>query len=103
MLIKQELINKIKDYFGEDVAEMVFAVTDELGRNRKERKVKTYPKIAANPEAIILKLADRIANIEHGGKIDMYKKEHGNFVGWLGGASQKDTQAMWEHLERLLK
>lgn len=93
--------NKIKVYFGEDVAEMVFAVTDELGRNRKERKRKTYPKIAANPDATVIKLADRIANIEHGGKIDMYRKEYEEFKSAL---YQPDRVAkpLWDHLESLL-
>ena len=57
--------NDIKNQFGEDIAEIVYAVTDELGRNRKERKAKTYPKIRANPDAIIIKLADRIANVRN--------------------------------------
>ena len=39
-------------------------VTDEPGATRKERKLKTYPKIATDAEAIVLKLADRIANVE---------------------------------------
>ena len=37
--------NDIKKAFGFIIAEIVFAVTDELGRNRDERKAKTYPKI----------------------------------------------------------
>ena len=40
--------NDIKKAFGEEIAEIVYAVTDELGRNRLERKQKTYPKIRAN-------------------------------------------------------
>lgn len=45
-------------------AEIVYAVTNEMGRNRKERHDKTYPKIRANQDAITLKLADRYANTE---------------------------------------
>ena len=94
--------NKIKNYFGEEIAEIVYCVTDELGRDRKEKKAKTLPKIAANPDAIIIKLADRIANIEHGGKIDMYADEYYEFKFAL---YRKDTPAepMWKHLESLLK
>ncbi len=36
--------NDLKKAFGEEVAEIVYCVTDELGRKRKERKEKTYPK-----------------------------------------------------------
>lgn len=71
--------NDIRGYFGKEVAEIVYCVTDELGRNRKERKIKTLPKTRSNPDAIIVKLADRIANIRHGGKIDMYANEFDEF------------------------
>lgn len=54
--------NDIKKAFGEEIAEIVYAVTDELGRNRKERKSKTYPKIRANWKATVVKICDRIAN-----------------------------------------
>ena len=94
--------NKIMKYFGEEVAEIVFCVTDELGRNRKERKAKTYPKIAQNQDAVIIKLADRIANIEHGGKIDMYAEEYFDFKFALYTKSEV-AEPLWEHLESLLK
>jgi (p)ppGpp synthase/HD superfamily hydrolase len=94
--------NDIKKHFGVDVAEMVYCVTDELGRNRKEKKEKTLPKTASNPDAIILKLADRIANIQHGGKIDMYLKEYNEFKGALFLNTPKDGKAMWDHLDVLL-
>lgn len=77
--------NDIRKHFGFQIAEMVYAVTDELGRNRKERKAKTYPKIRANTDAVAIKLADRIANMEHGlateNKLSsMYQAEHKEFV-----------------------
>jgi|AntAceMinimDraft_12_1070368.scaffolds.fasta_scaffold37445_3 (p)ppGpp synthase/HD superfamily hydrolase len=53
----------IKKAFGEGLTEIVSAVTDELGRNRKERKQKTYPKIIANSKATVVKVCDRIANV----------------------------------------
>lgn len=76
--------NDVRDRFGEEVAELVYAVTSELGRNRKERNAKTYPKlIGAGQLALTLKLADRIANVEYGmangGKNDMYAKEFSGF------------------------
>lgn len=95
--------NDIKKHFGFQVAEMVYCVTDEMGRDRKEKKEKTLPKTASNPDAIILKLGDRIANIEHGGKIDMYAKEYQSFKGALYLNTPEDGKAMWEYLETLLK
>ena len=95
--------NKVKRTYGLEVAEMVYCVTDELGRDRDEKKAKTLPKTASNPDAIIIKLADRIANIEHGGKVDMYAKEFGQFKGALGLNTPKGAEQMWDHLEKLLK
>lgn len=107
--------NDIKKKFGEDVAELVYAVTSELGRNRAERNKKTYPKIYGNYQATALKLADRIANVEYGfangGKQDMYAKEYPDFymnlhctaldgVNWPENDNRVDL--MWQHLSRLL-
>lgn len=76
--------NDLLKAFGEEVAEIVYAVTDELGRNRLERKSKTYPKIRANWKAAAVKICDRIANIQHSKEytpklLEMYKKEHQDF------------------------
>ena len=118
--------NDVKKATNEVVAELVFAVTDELGRNRKERAAKTYPKIAGNIGATVLKLADRIANIENGNvegghQFQMYRKEYRHFrevlhVGpsqsgnvavlnetWLGESADLHISKMWEHLDRMLK
>lgn len=95
--------NKVKRHFGFVVAEMVYCVTDELGRDRAEKKLKTLPKTASNPDSIILKLADRIANIEHGGKVDMYASEYEQFRGFLFANTPEQGKPMWAHLEKLLK
>jgi (p)ppGpp synthase/HD superfamily hydrolase len=90
--------------FGPEVAELVYAVTDELGRNRGERHAKTYPKIRELPQAVTLKLADRIANVEHSiytmdvGKLSMYRREHQEFHEALGAHG---PARMWEELEIL--
>lgn len=101
--------NDIKARFGVEVAELVYAVTDERGRNRKERHAKTYPKIkAAGIKATQLKLADRIANVEYGsangGKAAMYREEQAEFeegIRTLEGEPIVTTR-MWEHLRRVL-
>jgi (p)ppGpp synthase/HD superfamily hydrolase len=109
----------IKKLFGEEIAEIVYAVTDELGRNRKERKGKVYPKIRQNPKALIIKLADRIANIEHSlrmgsSQLKMYLiKEHDEFENAL--KAEKDeaefifayqypwAEGLWDRLERVVE
>ena len=91
--------------FGHRVAEGVYAMTDELGRNRKERHEKTYPKLADNRDAILVKLADRIANVTHSGvekpsMRNMYKKEYKKFRETLH--SEDLGQNLWATLDELL-
>lgn len=95
----------LKKVFGEEVAELVFCMSDEMGRNRKEKKAKTYPKIRSNPGAVILKVADRIANAEFSTEqkspqADMYRKEYNDFEYNLRIHNQIDL--MWEHLKHIL-
>jgi len=98
--------SKIKRYFGEKVAEMVLAVTDEIGRNRKEKKTRTLAKIAGNEDATILKLADRIANVEFGkefgGKVDMYRKEYRAFRQALYNLDHSRACPLWRDLDVLM-
>lgn len=80
--------NDLKEEFGKEVAEIVYCVTDELGRNRFERKIKTYPKIKSNLRSTIVKIADRIANIEnakktHNRMFDIYVNEQHEFYSGL--------------------
>lgn len=87
--------NDIKRAFGEYVAEAVYCVTDELGRNRRERKEKTYPKIKSNHSAVVVKICDRIANIEHSKVYDshmykMYLKESSQFYDSLYSKDQPE-------------
>jgi (p)ppGpp synthase/HD superfamily hydrolase len=99
----------IQNLFGADVLALVQAVTNEPGANRKERHLKTYPKIRKAGEwAMMLKLADRIANVSAsladtaGGKIGMYRKEHASFKEALFTPSNPTIQAMWTHLDNLM-
>jgi len=95
----------IKKEFGTEIAEIIYCITDEIGRNRKEKKEKTYPKTRSNPKSVILKVADRIANAEFSvtqdsGHADMYRKEFAEFQYELRIYRQIDD--MWAHLEKVL-
>lgn len=107
--------NDIKKEFGEDIAELVYAVTDELGRNRKERKERTYPKIKGNPKAIAVKLCDRIANVREAkisfnksfGSSDskmykLYKQEHLEFYDTLYDSGDDFNGYAWITLIRII-
>jgi (p)ppGpp synthase/HD superfamily hydrolase len=99
----------IKNLCGEEVAEMIFCVTGELGRNRKERKAKTYPKILANTDALAVKLCDRIANLEQSlldenlNLVTMYLNEHKEFKEALFKNNVDEAVLkLWTKLENLV-
>lgn len=96
-------LKDIVEMFGQEVADLVAAVTNEPGENRKIRHALTYPKTRAGGElAVRLKLADRIANVEAGGKlVQMYKKEYEDFKRAL--YTPGENEEMWAYLDTLLK
>ncbi len=95
-------LKEISEMFGDRVAELVGAVTNEPGPNRKVRAALTYPKIRSVKDAVVLKLADRIANVLQGGKLtEMYAKEYDDFKRAL--YTPGEAEKMWIHLDSLLK
>lgn len=95
-------LKEVEEMFGSRVASLVGAVTNESGPNRKIRAALTYPKIRECSGAVALKLADRIANVENGGKlVAMYKKEYEDFR--RGLHSQGEYSPMWDHLDSLME
>ena len=89
------------------VRDIVHAVTDGEGKNRKERKKASYKKMAENPEAINIKIADRISNVESCINQDetdlfsMYQKEMPIFEENLREYGGKEE--MWNHLNELME
>lgn len=95
-------LKEIEELFGDRVAELVGAVTNEPGANRKIRAALTYPKIRACKGAVGLKLADRIANVKRmGAQFKMYQKEYEDFKRAL--YSPGEYEDMWAHLDKLMK
>ncbi len=90
----------------QEVAEMVFAVTDEPGENRKERKEKTYIKLAKTEKGIAVKLCDRIANLRQSiwdnniRLIKMYLNEQSDFKEKLFRKDHSLCLPLWKELER---
>lgn len=99
-------LQQLEFAFGRRVSDLVHRVTNEPGKNRKERHALTYPKIQASDDAITLKLADRIANVEHSvytrdaGKLKMYSKEYEGFREKLYKPGTHDK--MWRHLDFMI-
>ena len=70
--------------FGETVAEIVFACTNEKGRTRKERQnFRYYKGIRETKYAPFIKACDRLANIE-------YSKKTGSKLFWMYQRELKD-------------
>lgn len=96
----------VRDEFGSKIARTVLAVTNQPGKNRRERATHTYPKImAAGRDAVAVKLADRIANTEHSLKhnhrmFSMYRKEYPKFRKAL--RIPGELKKMWARLDVMM-
>jgi len=100
--------------FGKFIADLVFAVTNEGSYTRAEQLEAVYGKIQANRDALVIKLADRIANTEASVKLHFtkpgsknymgkYIEEYPRFKGAMWGWSQymNELKPFWEHLDNL--
>lgn len=82
--------NDCVEHLGREVAEIIYAVTNNKGRNREERAdAKFYYEMRFVPGATFVKLCDRIANIQYskmtGSRMyDMYREEKGEFIKRIG-------------------
>lgn len=78
--------NDCKQVLGEFVADIIYAVSNEKGKNRKERaNDKYYEGIRNTRYAGFVKMCDRIANVQYskmtGSKMfEMYQKENVEFL-----------------------
>ena len=96
---------EIAALFGDDVAALVEAVTGR-GQNRKARIANAYGKIEAMPEALYLKLADRIANVEASARskpdlLAMYQREQEGFEAMIWRAGMARAPLAQRMLDRL--
>lgn len=83
--------NDVVKVLGKNVADIIYAVTNEKGRNRAERaNSKYYEGIRNTDGAVFVKLCDRIANLQYstitGSNMkDRYSKENPHFTRELLG------------------
>lgn len=79
----------VRKIAGQNVADIVYAVTNEKGKNRFERaNEKYYEEIKKITWAKYVKLCDRLANVSYSNetrsqKLNMYKQDHEKFVSSL--------------------
>lgn len=85
----------ISEAFGDRVARLVWAVTG--GGDRESHVASIHRKIAAYPDAAVVKLADRIANVESCRRGDRhslrYSREHATFEATI---RQHVPAVMWK-------
>jgi len=102
-------IEEIYAEFGNRIGDLVDALTDGPGKTRVEKKQKPYATIPNVDGAVIVKLADRIANVRHtvadskpdaGRYYETYKREHSGFCKALG--KKGEATEMWNMLDNLL-
>ena len=101
-------IEEVRAKFGYVVAQLVHAVTNEPGKNRIEKAERTLPKIlVSGPQAVALKLCDRIANVEacingqgNPKLFRMYFNEYTRFQELLDRQSDVANAALWDRLDR---
>jgi (p)ppGpp synthase/HD superfamily hydrolase len=90
--------------FGFEVADIIYRVSNERGRDRKERNFKTYPKIWRNQFAIFVKLCDRIANTTNSKNTghSMYRKYKTEYPVFRYALKINGTYTeIWEELDKL--
>jgi len=91
--------------FGVEVADLVYALTNELGKTRSDIVKRTYPKIRDHGDlAIFVKLCDRIANTEASLRDGNEKYRSLYFLEYFYFKQALKTDAwdiMWLHLDSL--
>lgn len=102
--------NEVRENLGFETANIIYALTNEKGRNRKERaNDKYYKGIRETEYAAFVKLCDRIANVEYSkitnsSMFEMYKEENDSFMqklGYIKGNEHK-LEEMFKYLINLL-
>ena len=100
--------NDLKKDFGIDIAEIVFCLTNDKGRTRKERAGDNYyGQIALNNAARFVKICDRIANATYSKEnqsrmLDVSRKENDYFLSKLNYYNDP-LQPMFNELNEILK
>lgn len=104
-------LEEVASTFGSAVARCVALLTDQPGANRKERKAKTYARLAQvqghDELALIVKAADRLANVracveDRNDRLwCVYRDEHAAFrsAAYRPGL----CEPLWPELDALLK
>jgi (p)ppGpp synthase/HD superfamily hydrolase len=101
----RQTYNDVKTAIGEQAADIVYALTNEKGKNRKARaNEKYYSEMKLVPGAVFVKLCDRLSNIIHSvssksSMLQAYRKEHDFFTQMLFDGHYPE---LWEEMNKYL-
>lgn len=101
----RQTYNDVRKEIGKNAADIVYALTNEKGKTRKERaNQKYYTEMKQTPFAVYVKLCDRMANVQHAvetahSMLQAYKKEHAEFKAALYNGEYSE---MWWALDAAL-
>lgn len=106
-------IDEIDERFGFAIANLVYAVSKPKGKSRREAEDEYYRQIRAARDAVVIKLADRIANVRNAWETQntvlfMYFQEYKKFRSELKGKSpmsennKRAAKLMWKELDALM-
>jgi orotate phosphoribosyltransferase len=100
----------LRERFPASVVDLVDACTDGPGKNRRERKERPMTLIPTIENGVVVKLADRIANVERCKRqqnhdlLKMYRREHEAFEERLRNSPASfDTTRLWERLDEAVE
>lgn len=101
---------EIREHFGRLIADCVSLLTDPPGANRADRKARAYAKLAgvsgANEVALVVKAADRLANVrcclidDRRALHKLYRREHPAFR--QAAYREGLCDSLWTELDTLL-
>lgn len=100
--------NDVKSVLGYQVAELIYAMTEEKGKNRKERlNEKYYQGLKDTKYGVFIKLCDVISNVEYSkmsgsSMIEMYRKEFDYFTEQIGYNENFHYKDMYDYLKSIL-
>lgn len=94
----------VEHRFGAVIAEVIYLLADEKGRDRAEKNAKTWPEIRKNDVARVVKLCDRIFNMEtslsnRARQLDRYVSEYYGFRTAL--CLEGEHKELWDYLDKL--
>lgn len=105
--------NDCKEHLGPEAADIIYAVSNEKGKNRAERaNERYYNGIKETKGATFVKMCDRIANVQYSKMtqsrmFEMYKKENDSFIYSMFDDAPEDLyerfEPMIEYLGNLFK